>query len=110
MTDIRWAEGAVTKAANSWQPIDRTSLRMSEREALLRFHDWRATRGRNAATHRRWRHRCTVLITAPVSIGLAALVLAAGAVILMRYSPYAATGRKRGRSVSKGPGSIDAHR
>jgi hypothetical protein len=48
---------------------------MSEREALVRFHDWRAARDRKAATRRRWR-RCIRLVV-PASIGLVALVLAA---------------------------------
>jgi hypothetical protein len=42
---------------------------MSEREALVRFHDWRAH-------GRRWRSRCIRLVV-PASIGLVALVLAA---------------------------------
>jgi len=49
---------------------------MSEREALVRFHDWRAARDRKAATRRRWRSRCIRLVV-PASIGLVALVLAA---------------------------------
>jgi hypothetical protein len=49
---------------------------MSEREA--RFHDWHAARDRKAATRRRWCTRCIRLVTVPVSIGLATVVLAAG--------------------------------
>jgi len=49
---------------------------MSEREAPVRFHDWRAARDRKAATRRRWRSRCIRLV-GPASIGLVALVLAA---------------------------------
>jgi hypothetical protein len=49
---------------------------MSEREALVRFHDWRAPRGRKVATRRRRRSRCIKLVE-PASIGLVALVLAA---------------------------------
>jgi hypothetical protein len=49
---------------------------MSKREALVRFHDWRAARDRKAATRRRWRPRCIRLVVA-ASMGLVALVLAA---------------------------------
>jgi hypothetical protein len=42
---------------------------MSKREALVRFHDWRAARDRKAATRRR--------LVVPASIGLVVLVLAA---------------------------------
>jgi hypothetical protein len=49
---------------------------MSEREALVRFHDWRAARDRKAATRRRWRSRCIRRVV-PESTGLVALVLAA---------------------------------
>jgi hypothetical protein len=51
---------------------------MSEGRALVRFHDWRAARDRKAVTRRLWRSRCSELVTVPVSIGLATLVLAAG--------------------------------
>jgi hypothetical protein len=51
---------------------------MSKREAPVRFHDWCGARDRKAATRRRWRSRCIRLVAVPVSIGLAALVLAAG--------------------------------
>jgi hypothetical protein len=50
---------------------------MSERETPVRFHDWRAAPDRKASTRRRWRSRCIRLVAVPVSIGLAALVLAA---------------------------------
>ena len=49
---------------------------MSEREALVRFHDWRAARDRKAATRRLRRFRCIKRVE-PASIGLVALVLAA---------------------------------
>jgi hypothetical protein len=49
---------------------------MSEREVVVRFHDWRAATGPQGATHRRWRTRCIRLVV-PASIGLVALVLAA---------------------------------
>ena len=48
---------------------------MSEREALARFHDWRAARHRKAETRRLWRSRC-IRLAVPLSIGLAALALA----------------------------------
>ena len=51
---------------------------MSEREAPVRFHDWRAAPDRKAATRHLWRSRCIGLVAVPVSIGLATLVLAAG--------------------------------
>ena len=51
---------------------------MSEGGELVHFHDWRAARDRKAATRRLWRSRCSGLVTVPVSIGLATLVLAAG--------------------------------
>ena len=51
---------------------------MSEGEALVRFHDWRAVRDRKAVTRRLWRSRCSRLVTVPVSIGLASLVLPVG--------------------------------
>ena len=51
---------------------------MSEGEALVRFHDWRAARDRKAATRRLWRSRCSGLVTVAVSIGLATLVLPVG--------------------------------
>src|SRR5246127_5941466 len=44
---------------------------MSEGGALVRFHDWRAARGRKALTRRLWRSRCIGLVAVPVSIGLA---------------------------------------
>ena len=47
---------------------------MSEREALARFHDWRAARGRQAASRRQWRSRCIGLVAVLMSIGLAALL------------------------------------
>ena len=50
---------------------------MSEREAPVRFHDWRAARDRKAATRHRWRSRC-IRPVVPASIGLVVLVLAAG--------------------------------
>jgi hypothetical protein len=49
---------------------------MSEREAPVRFHDWRAARDRKAATRHRWRSRC-IRPVVPASIGLVVLVLAA---------------------------------
>ena len=55
---------------------------MSKREAPVRFHDWCGARDRTAATRRRWRTRCIRLVAVPVSIGLAALVLAAGTLSL----------------------------
>ena len=51
---------------------------MSEREALVRFRDWRAARDRKVATRRLWRSRCIGLVAVPVSIGLATLVLPVG--------------------------------
>ena len=55
---------------------------MSEGGELVHFHDWRAARDRKAATRRLWRSRCSGLVTVPLSIGLATLVLAAGTSIL----------------------------
>jgi hypothetical protein len=50
---------------------------MSEREALVRFRDWRAARDRKVAKRRLRRSRC-IKLAEPASIGLvAALVLAA---------------------------------
>ena len=49
---------------------------MSEREALVRFRDWRAARDRKLAKRRLRRSRCIKLVD-PASIGLVALVLAA---------------------------------
>ena len=51
---------------------------MSEGGELVHFHDWRAARDRKAATRRLWRSRCSELVTVPVSIGLATLVLPVG--------------------------------
>ena len=48
---------------------------MSEGRALVH---WRAARDRKAAARRRWRSRCSGLVTVPLSIGLATPVLAAG--------------------------------
>ena len=59
---------------------------MSEREALERFHNWRAARGHDAEARRQRHSSCTVLMTMPVSIAIAALVLAAGATIVMRFA------------------------
>ena len=42
---------------------------MSEGGALMRFHDWRATRDRKVATRRLWRSRCIGLVAVPVSNG-----------------------------------------
>ena len=50
---------------------------MSEGGELVHFHDWRAARDRKAATRRLWRSRSSGLVTVPLSIGLATLVLAA---------------------------------
>ena len=49
---------------------------MSEREALARFHDWRAARHRKAEKRRLWRSRC-IRLAVPLSIGLVALAPAA---------------------------------
>ena len=59
---------------------------MSEREALARFRDWRAARGRKVATRFRRRSRCIKLVepasiglvAVPVSIELATLMVAVG--------------------------------
>ena len=51
---------------------------MSEGGALVRFHDWRATRDRKVATRRLLRSRCIGQVSVPVSIGLATLVLTVG--------------------------------
>jgi hypothetical protein len=51
---------------------------MSEREALERFHNWRAARGRDAESHRPPRSNRVVRITVPFSIAITALGLAAG--------------------------------
>ena len=51
---------------------------MSEGGELVHFHDWRAARDRKAATRRLWRSRCSGLVTVPLSIGLATLVLTVG--------------------------------
>ena len=59
---------------------------MSEREALERFHNWRAARGRDAEARRQGHSSCAVLMTMPVSIAIAALVLADGATIVMRFA------------------------
>ena len=53
---------------------------MSEREALERFHNWRAARG-----DRPPRSNCVDRITVPFSIAITALGLAAGAIIVMRF-------------------------
>ena len=45
---------------------------------MVHFHAWRAARDRKAATRRLWRSRSSGLVTVPLSIGLATLVLAAG--------------------------------
>jgi len=50
---------------------------MSEREALTRYHDWRASRHREAATRRLSRSHCIRLVAVPASLGLATLLLAA---------------------------------
>jgi hypothetical protein len=44
---------------------------------VVHFHAWRAARDRKAATRRLWRSRSSGLVTVPLSIGLATLVLAA---------------------------------
>ena len=59
---------------------------MSEREALDRFHNWRAARGRVAEPRRRPRSSRVDRMTTPVSIAIAALGLAAGAIIVMRFA------------------------
>jgi hypothetical protein len=59
---------------------------MSEREALERFHNWRAARGRDAEARGQRHSTCIVLMTMPISIAIAALVLAAGATIVMRFA------------------------
>jgi len=59
---------------------------MSEREALERFHHWRATRGRDPEARRQWHSSGTLLMMMPVSIAIAALMLAAGATIVMRFA------------------------
>jgi hypothetical protein len=46
---------------------------MSEREALVRFRDWRAARDRKVATRRLRRSRC-IKLAEPASIGLVGLV------------------------------------
>jgi hypothetical protein len=52
---------------------------MSEGGELVRFHDWRAARGRKAVTRRLWPSRCMHRVVAvPVSIGLATLMVAVG--------------------------------
>ena len=51
---------------------------MSEGGELVHFHDWRTARDHKAATRHFWRCRCIGLVVVPVSIGLAALVLAVG--------------------------------
>jgi hypothetical protein len=60
---------------------------MSEGAALVRFHDWRATRDRKVAKRRLWRSRCIGLVAVPVSIGLATLVLAVGTSSLRTRQP-----------------------
>jgi hypothetical protein len=47
---------------------------VTEREALARFHDWRAALHRMAETRRLWRSRC-IRLAVPLSIGLAAFAL-----------------------------------
>jgi hypothetical protein len=59
---------------------------MSEREALERFHNWRAARGRDAEAYQHRRSSCIVLMRMPVSIAIAALALAAGAAIATRFA------------------------
>jgi hypothetical protein len=59
---------------------------MSEREALERFHNWRAARGRDAEVRRQRHSSCTLLMRMPVSIAIAALALAAGAAIATRFA------------------------
>ena len=51
---------------------------MSEGGELVHFHDWRAAGDRKATTRRLWCSRCSGLVTVPVSIGLATLVLPVG--------------------------------
>ena len=51
---------------------------MSEGGALVHVHDWRAARDRKAVTRGLWPSRCSGLMAAPVSIGLAPLVLPVG--------------------------------
>jgi hypothetical protein len=59
---------------------------MSEREALERFHNWRAARGRDAESHRPPRSNRVVRITVPFSIAITALGMAAGSIIVMRLA------------------------
>ena len=69
---------------------------MSEREALVRFHDWRAARDRKAATRRLRRFRCIKLVE-PASIGLVALVLAAAMSSLCSRRPTVEQSFRTGR-------------
>ena len=74
---------------------------MSEREAPVRFHDWRAARDRKAATRCRWRSRCIRIVAVPVSIGLAGPGAGGRHVTFYTASPI--------RSCAE-PGSILRHR
>jgi len=71
----------------------------------VHFHDWRAARDRKAATRRLWRSRCSGLVTVPLSIGLATLVLAAGMSLVGREEDIELL-RRRWRQVETGNGQV----
>ena len=71
----------------------------------MHFHDWRAARDRKAATRRLWRSRCSGLVTVPLSIGLATLVLAAGMSLVGREEDIELL-RRRWRQVETGNGQV----
>ena len=77
---------------------------MSEGGELVHFHEWRAARDRKAATRRLWRSRCSGLVTVPLSIGRATLVLAAGmSRCIGRQMAYRSAYILRGATVRRRP-------